>query len=261
MVPNKIVRIEPGGPEGALARVHTTFPIQWMATEQPIKHRHGYMDDVEGGITCGVWQATPFTMTPHLYSFNEFMLVLQGSVTLVNAGGGETTIRAGESFVVPQGWDGYWKQQVFFRKFAFSFRNPSWRKPADPTALNVVKLDHRARLEACQAPPAELLSGPPPVRHAREWFVNVSGQLAVGIKDTTTFHQKPIRSPRHDWRHVLEGSVSLTDEVGKVHHFAEGDTFLIPLGVVCDWRCDDHLRTIYCNFQPKADTAKVQVPN
>jgi hypothetical protein len=134
--------------------------------------------------------------------FNEFMLVLQGSVTLVNTGGGETTVRAGESFVVPQGWDGYWKQLEFFRKFAFSFRNPSWRKPSDPTALNIVKLDHKARLEPCQPPPAELLSGPLPVQHAHEWFVDVSGQLAVGVHDTTAFHQKPMRSPRHDWRHV-----------------------------------------------------------
>jgi len=59
MVPNEIVRIAPGGPAGELPRLHTTFPTQRMATEQPVKHRHGYMDDVERGITCGVWQATP----------------------------------------------------------------------------------------------------------------------------------------------------------------------------------------------------------
>jgi uncharacterized cupin superfamily protein len=250
MVPNKILRIEAGGPAGALPPQNTTFPAHWMATEQPVKHRHGYIDDVGEGITCGVWQATPFTMTPHLYSINEFMLVLQGSVTLVNTGGGETTVRAGDSFVVPQGWDGYWKQLEFFRKFAFSFRNPSWRKPADPTALKIVKLDHKARLEPCQPPPAELLSGQLPMQHAHEWFVDVSGQLAVGVHDTTAFHQKPVHSPRHDWRHVLEGSVSLTDEAGKVHRFVTGDTFVVPLGVVCDWRCDDHLRTVYCTFQP-----------
>ncbi|HME22515.1 MAG TPA: hypothetical protein VKI44_14440, partial [Acetobacteraceae bacterium] len=129
-------------------------------------------------------------------------------MTLVNTSGGEITIRAGESFVIPQGRDGYWKQLEFFCKFAFSFRNPSWRKPTDPTTLNVVKLDHKAKLEPCQPPAAELLSGPPPVQHAHEWFVDVSGQLTVGIHDTTTFHHKPIRSPRYDWRHILEGICS-----------------------------------------------------
>jgi uncharacterized cupin superfamily protein len=114
-----------------------------MATDQPIKHGYRWIDDIEGGVWAGVWEATPFTMAPHLYTANEFMLVLEGSVAMVEIDGRETTICAGESFVVPYGWDGYWKQTGFLRKFSFGFIDPSWQEPANRASLQIIKPDHK----------------------------------------------------------------------------------------------------------------------
>lgn len=255
MQPNTIVRIEINGPEGKLKRQEQPFPAEVMATEQPVKHGYRYIDDVEGGLWVGVWEATPFTMTPHVMPYNEFMLVVKGSVTMVETGGGETTIRAGESFVNPQGQEGYWKQTEVFRKFSFGFKDPSWREPASGVTPTAIKLDHKGRLEASPPPSATLLSGPAPVQHAHEWFADVTGQFAAGVCDTTAYRSKSISYLRHDWRHVLEGAVTLTDAAGTVHRFTAGDTFLVPRGVVCDWRCDEYLRTVYCSFKPKAKAA------
>lgn len=248
---NTIVRIELNGPDGKLKRLDRPFRAEIMATDQPVTHGYRYIDDVEGGLWVGVWEATPFTMTPHVMPYSEFMLVVKGSVTMVESSGGEITIRAGESFVNPQGQDGYWKQTEVFRKFSFGFRDPTWKEPANRVPPAVIKLDHNGKLEACPPPSAELLLGSAPVQHAHEWFGDVTGQFAAGVWDTTAYHSKPIASPCHDWRHVLEGAVTLTDTAGTAHRFTVGDTFLIPLGVVCDWRCDEYLRTVYCNFQPK----------
>jgi uncharacterized cupin superfamily protein len=251
-MPNTIIRIEPNGPDGKLKRLDQPFRTEIMATDQPLKRGYRYIDDVERGLWVGVWEATPFTMTPHAMPYNEFMLVVKGSVTMVESSGGETTIRAGESFVNPQGQDGYWKQTEVFRKFSFGFRDPAWQRPANQDAPTVIKLDHNGKLEACPSPAAELLVGPAPVQHAHEWFRDATGQFVAGVQDTTAYRSRTIASPRHDWRHVLEGAVTLTDAVGTAHRFTAGDSFLVPLGVVCDWRCDEYLRTVYCGFQPKS---------
>lgn len=252
-MPDTIVRIEFSGPAGKLKRQDNPFPAEVMATDQPVKHGYRYIDDVEGGLWVGVWEATPFTMTPHVMPYNEFMLVVKGSVTMVESGGGETTIRAGESFVNPQGQDGYWKQTEVFRKFSFGFRGPAWQGPANRVAPTVVKLDHDGSLGACPPPSADLLLSPPPDQRAREWFTDVTGQFSAGVSDTTRYRSKPAASPRHDWRHVLKGAVTLTDAAGTAHCFTAGDTFLVPLGAVCDWQCDGYLRTVYCKFQPKKE--------
>lgn len=233
-MPDKIVRLEPKGPEGKLVKPGAPFKAEWMATDQPVTHGYRYIDDVASGVWVGVWEATPFTMTPHLYSYNEFQFVQEGSVTLVNTSGGETTIRAGECFVVPQGWDGYWKQTEYVRKFSFGFKNAAW-EPTDQTSPQVIKLDPKL---------------------ATEVFVDVSGQFAVGVCDTTASHRKAVASTRHEWMHILEGSVTVTDDAGTAHGFSAGDTFLVPLGTVCDWTCTEYLRAIYCHFQPNAQAAE-----
>ena len=47
---DKIVRIEPDGPDGKLKLLDRPFPAEIMATDQPIKHGYRYLDDVEGGL-------------------------------------------------------------------------------------------------------------------------------------------------------------------------------------------------------------------
>jgi uncharacterized cupin superfamily protein len=52
--------------------------------------------------------------------------------------------------------------------------------------------------------------------------------------------------------HILEGSVTITEEGQASQTFSAGDTFFVPMGTRCDWRCDGEVRKIYCIFQPKA---------
>ena len=255
MLTNGIIRFAPGGPTGDLERLDD-FPASILESGRPIQHGHAYFDDSKHGFTAGVWDCTPFTTTLRPYPFNEFMLILEGSVTIVEPGRRETTIQSGEAFAIPQGLNCQWKQTVYLRKYYVVFESASESQVVDQTALGVVRPDPQAKLTTSSPPPTELLLSPVPTQHAHEWFADPTGQWAVGVWDTSACRGKPMPFPHHELMHIFQGSVELTDGAAKKHHFAAGDTLFIPRGTVCDWHCSGYLRKIYCIFRPDRGAMK-----
>jgi uncharacterized cupin superfamily protein len=50
------------------------------------------------------------------FPYDEFVLVLEGEVTLTNIDGGIDTYRQGDTFLVPKGWMGTWDMPVKYRE-------------------------------------------------------------------------------------------------------------------------------------------------
>jgi uncharacterized cupin superfamily protein len=50
------------------------------------------------------------------FPYDEFVLVLEGEVTLTNIDGGIDTYRQGDTFLVPKGWLGTWDMPVRYRE-------------------------------------------------------------------------------------------------------------------------------------------------
>jgi len=80
----KITRMEPHGPAD-------TGMVEWdpidpksIESGSPVQRGHLYFNDADLGLMAGVWDCTPFTGTMAPYDVNEFMYVLEGSVTMVD---------------------------------------------------------------------------------------------------------------------------------------------------------------------------------
>lgn len=67
-----------------------------------------YMND-ETPVKAGIWRSTPYTESYESYPCDEFMLVLEGSVTLETEGFSET-YKKGDAFLLPRGFCGTWRQ-------------------------------------------------------------------------------------------------------------------------------------------------------
>ena len=188
------------------------------------------------------------------YPVNEFMLVLEGAVTIVEANGRATTVEAGRSFILPKGLPCVWQQTGYLRKFYVIFDDPSGLVPANPGALSVILPDVAAPLAPLAVDPAPIV-GQLPVQHSRSWFTDLTGQWTVGVWDATPYERKVSPSGRYELMHLLEGSVTLTDGQGGSQSFKAGDSFLVPLGAPNGWRSTEYVRKIYCIFQPKTAAA------
>jgi uncharacterized cupin superfamily protein len=243
-----IVRFDPN----ATLERWPDFPPEEVAEGTPVQRGRMWIDDKARGLTAGIWDCTAMTSPWMDYPVNEFMIVLEGEVTIIEEGR-ETTIKAGESFILPKGLRCIWKQQGYMKKFFVIFDDVATR--AKGKGLRVIKPDPKEALAPSTPPGADLLISGKPSQHAHEYFEDASGQWTVGIWDTTAYHRKLIDFSRHELMHLIEGAVTMTDDQGRAQTFKAGDTFFVPLGNRNSWKCDGYLKKIYCIFQPKVAAA------
>jgi uncharacterized cupin superfamily protein len=206
-----------------------------------------WVDDKAHGLWAGVWQAEANTWRMLDYPVNEFMMILEGEAVIVERDR-STTFRAGDCFVVPKGLHCSWRQQGPVRKVFVIFDDASGLATQAP--LGVIRINPNVALTPSVAPAANMLLSPRPVQHTHDYFVDASGQMSVGVWDTTGYERKLIDFPRHELMHLIEGSVTFTGAHGEQRTFNAGDTFFVPMGTPNSWKSEGYLRKIFCIFQP-----------
>lgn len=64
----------------------------------------------------GVWECTPGTFTARRDGYTEICQFLSGRVTVETTGGPSVTLSAGDTLVMPAGWEGTWHVHETVRK-------------------------------------------------------------------------------------------------------------------------------------------------
>lgn len=71
----------------------------------------------KGEFVVTVYAAEPALIDiSYPYPYDEFVMVLEGEVTLTSRDGQKQTYKVGENFVVPKGWQGTWNMPSKFRE-------------------------------------------------------------------------------------------------------------------------------------------------
>ena len=205
-------------------------------------------EDTARGLSAGVWEQGANESHWMDYPVNEFMTVLEGEVVIVEEDR-SVSIKAGESFIIPKGLRCRWTQPGHVKKFFVIFDDASGLKNEGPLAT--IKIDPGVTLEPSTPPAEAMLLSPVPTQHTHAYFTDATGQLNIGVWDTTGYHRKLIDFPRHELMCLLEGSVEFEDDTGVKQRFRAGDTFFVPLGTPNSWKSEGYLRKIFVIFQPK----------
>lgn len=110
------IKFSASGPENWLQSANLDLPTAKLIAGQPKGAEHQYYANDEHKLISGIWRSTPYTEWYDSYPCDEFMYVLEGSVTLENEDFSET-YRKGDAFMLPKGFKGYWKQTEEMLKF------------------------------------------------------------------------------------------------------------------------------------------------
>lgn len=223
------------------------IPAEGLLAGSPVQRGLTLLDEPGHGLSAGIWDCTAQTSTWMDYSTHEFMILLEGEVTIAEEAG-ETTFRAGDAFVVPQGLRCQWRQPGYVKKFWVAFEDASGLRADGP--LHAVLVDPATPVAPSAPPPPEILVSGSPVQHAHEAFVDRTGQFSVGIWDTTAYHRRLVPFDRWELMHILEGEATLADADGRAESVTAGDTFVEPLDASTTWQGDGYLKKIYCIFRP-----------
>lgn len=257
-----VIRFAPSGPTGIGLETWPVLDPASLESGEPVQRGHLYVDEPKIGLSAGVWDCTPCIGKMEPYPVTEFMLVLEGRVTIIDTTGNKTVISAGESFILPKGLVCQWHQPDDMRKYFVILDDP--KIPAEPAdKLRVIKLDHHVvPTTVTPSPGSDILIGAVPRQRGEDVFVDISGQLSIGIWDTTPYHRIVVPFPRYELMHFLEGSVSMATEAsGKAEAgkpaqrqlFQAGETMFITQGTTADFKVEsDYLRKIYVIFIPAA---------
>ncbi|MBE9398227.1 cupin domain-containing protein [Pontibacterium sp. N1Y112] len=67
-----------------------------------------YVEELDGKFIAGLWESEPgkWKAVP---GRREFCYIISGDVIISDAKGGQKRYKAGDSFMLPYGFDGYWE--------------------------------------------------------------------------------------------------------------------------------------------------------
>ncbi len=108
--------------------------------------RESFLNLFDGGgerFACGVWQCTPGIVAMADWPYDEFCVLLSGTVVITPEGGRPQEYRQGDAFAIPRGFTGTWDIRETIRKY-YAIQKPAGRL----AALRRVVLDPLRRTAA-----------------------------------------------------------------------------------------------------------------
>ncbi|MEM0990064.1 MAG: cupin domain-containing protein [Pseudomonadota bacterium] len=188
-----------------------------LAAGAPVQRGWIVDQEAQTGYLFGVWDCTAFTEHMGPYAVDEFMLLLEGSVTMGMPDGTDVVVDAGDVFVIPKGLQCQWKQTGYVRKVFMIVDDPV---PAGP---------HNPSLSRITVPDLSAIPADGPVETSKTWFTNATGRMSVDVRSSAGGRTDPRPSNAHQILHVLAGALELTSDAG-AQHFGAGETVYIRAG-------------------------------
>ena len=226
-----ILRFEPNGPNGLDAWDQMDYDS--LVLGKPLQHGYIYHEIQEQGYMVGVWNCTAFTDQMMPYSVDEYMLFLEGEVTMLLPNGNGIEIKPGDAFIIPKGFECQWQQNSFVRKvFMILDGDVPESKNASLQRITVPDLAKPNNVD---------------LTTSRRDFLNSSGNMSVDVQVHGSIIQMNRTSDANELITVLQGSLQLYD--GEVYHaFRKGDTAYLHEGDMVDWKTElaTHLIVAKC---------------
>jgi uncharacterized cupin superfamily protein len=80
-----------------------------------------YKSGVYDGNRVAFWESEAGALRSFNYPKDEFIYILEGTVTTTDSDGTKHEFHAGDTFVLPKGWVGLWDMKTHFKKIIVNF--------------------------------------------------------------------------------------------------------------------------------------------
>jgi uncharacterized cupin superfamily protein len=210
------VRIDPG----ALQLEPLDLDPAAFQSPLPVQNYHLIFEDAAIGMAVGIWDTTTMQEAFGPYPGDEFITVLEGSFSILDADGNAVTGHTGQSATFRNGIPVSWKQEGYLRKIYLTLMAPGADTPVIASAAKGVTV----------------LDGEPSSTGTgilrRVEFQNDACTMSVEHRIHTDQSLSAVASERHELCRILSGRMTLTDYSGEVLDLGAGDHVFIPKGAV-----------------------------
>jgi uncharacterized protein len=106
----RIVRLGARGPKAERGRPGG------IVAGKPVTTTRNFSTDATGKFFCGIWTSTKGKWAID-YREEEFVYLISGKCRLIDANGRAETFKAGDAFVIPSGFKGFWETLAPLKKY------------------------------------------------------------------------------------------------------------------------------------------------
>lgn len=238
MSDKKIIKLN-GAPKG-FGDIADELTQDMFESAIPTQHSHSYYENDELGLYIGVWDTTDMVETAAPYGCDEFMVLLEGQATIKNNQTDELeTIVAGESFVIPKGYNCQWQQTGYLRKFYVISEHPDENIPTKPTVESVVYITDNETAFTATSDGFE----------KKELYIDQHQRFSSGIWRCKTLTTELAPFPDNEFLLINQGSLTCLDENNVAQTFNAGDALFIPQGTVCAWQVTTNVSLTYVKIK------------
>jgi uncharacterized cupin superfamily protein len=237
------ILIERDGPSGEGLAPLTLDPADFQS-DVPQQAWHLTHCDEAAGRYVGVWTTTPMQEAFGPYPGDEFMVILEGQVTMIDANGEETLIKAGQAFCVHNATPVSWKQFGECRKFFVISADPDAEVPADGVpepGVVVFDVENLAGAPSVQSMPVIGASG----RHA-QLYQNAAATMRAGLFEAPACRASNPALGAHTLVHMVAGSLRVAGQGGEPLALSAGQAVYLPRGAALTWHADAPFTAYYC---------------
>jgi hypothetical protein len=133
----KICRLERGGLGGKKMQAWGDWAKDRLLAGRPKESGYNFYTDDTKQLIAGVWECTPGMAEIVDFPYDEFCILLEGSVVIKDSSGHKETYGPGDGFVIPKGFNGTWSMPVTVRKYYVIFEDKLSAKLAKAAAKPV----------------------------------------------------------------------------------------------------------------------------
>ncbi|KPV02417.1 hypothetical protein APR50_27385 [Variovorax paradoxus] len=174
---------------------------------------------------------------------DEFIFVASGEITLTQ-GAARHRLSAGDSAVLQHGCSFDWSDEVrstliFMRYLA-----------SQVGTKQVLPIDRSEPSGHSNGPPKELLTSPTPTCWSNTAHTSSDKAFSCGIWISTPFQRRPMFYRYYELMHIVTGSVTFEDGVGRRETFAAGDVFVVEQAANCSWQSHVDVQKVFAVCTP-----------
>ncbi|VVD70307.1 hypothetical protein PEP31012_00566 [Pandoraea eparura] len=175
---------------------------------------------------------------------DEFIIVNEGCLTLTQQGS-SLTLGPNQSAVLKHGAAFTWSAQG---PVSLIFTRYNKSQVGDGAIVPIKESPEMG--PSAGGPSAELLLTPAPTCRNYTDYKTADGEFTCGTWDSTPYTRRAMFFRHMELMHLLEGSVSFVDEMGRSRTFSKGDIFLIEQKASCSWDSRVQVAKVYVIYRP-----------
>ena len=240
MINTKIVKISPN-PENW----DTTSNECDQNTVNTLGHnqrRQPYYENKHLGLYLGIQDSHHKNNTAQLSNGHEFVTILTGSVNIKNNKTGNIdTVKKGQSFVLPSGYDYHWQQHDYLRKLHLIYQPPAPTDCRTNPHKQLMLID-----EESDTPWQSTSDG----SHKIVIFQSPDEKFTAGLWRAKHIKTKEISFPYNEFMLIKYGCLLCTQAQGHVIKVNAGEALFVPQGARCAWEAQGKISL--CFVQIKA---------